>query len=388
MKQGWEIKRLGDIAKFYRGLTYSKGDEVPSSTNMVLRSNNVDLETNALVYDDMKCLREDLLVDEDKKVKANSILICMSNGSKQHIGKVAYIQDDIDYAFGGFMGLIVPTKEIEGKYLYYSCVSHHFKHFLAGIGNGIGITNLRFSDLSSYCFAVPKIAEQERIVAELDCLSGIIEKKKQQLKELDNLAQSIFYEMFGDPVENDKGWGKKRLDEIGEIIAGSTPSTADETNWDGDINWVTPAELDVQLYYGETVRKITEKAAKSLTVMPVGTVLLSTRAPIGKIAITTVPMCCNQGFKNIICNECINNVFLYYYLMLTMDNIKALGQGATFKEVSKKNISEYKVIIPDLDKQKQFASKIEAIEKQKELIAQSIKETETLFNSRMDYYFN
>jgi type I restriction enzyme S subunit len=194
--------------------------------------------------------------------------------------------------------------------------------------------------------------------------------------------------MFGDPVENDKGWEKKRLDEIGEIIAGSTPSTADETNWDGDINWVTPAELDVQLYYGETVRKITEKAAKSLTLMPVGTVLLSTRAPIGKIAITTVPMCCNQGFKNIICNECINNVFLYYYLMLTMDNIKALGRGATFKEVSKKNISEYKVIIPDLDKQKQFASKIESIEQQKELIAQSIKETETLFNSRMDYYFN
>ena len=235
---------------------------------------------------------------------------------------------------------------------------------------------------------VPQIAEQEKIVSELDCLSGIIEKKKQQLKELDNLAQSIFYEMFGDPVENDKGWKKKRLDEIGEIIAGSTPSTADDTNWDGDINWVTPAELDVQLYYGETVRKITEKAAKSLTLMPVGTVLLSTRAPIGKIAITTVPMCCNQGFKNIICNECIHNVFLYYYLMLTMDNIKALGRGATFKEVSKKNISEYKVIIPDLDKQKQFASKIETIEKQKERIAQSIKETETLFNSRMDYYFN
>ncbi|MBO7323700.1 MAG: restriction endonuclease subunit S, partial [Bacteroidales bacterium] len=233
----------------------------------------------------------------------------------------------------------------------------------------------------------PSLSEQEKIVDELDCLSGIIEKKKQQLKELDALAQSIFYEMFGDPVENDKGWEKKRLDEIGEIIAGSTPSTADETNWDGDINWVTPAELDVQLYYGETVRKITEKAAKSLTLMPVGTVLLSTRAPIGKIAITTVPMYCNQGFKNIICNECINNVFLYYYLMLTMDNIKALGRGATFKEVSKKNISEYKVIIPDLDKQKQFASKIESIETQNEQIAQSIKETETLFHSRMDYYF-
>lgn len=287
---------------------------------------------------------------------------------------------DFDFVLGADgVKILQPIDAINAKFFLYYLITSRIP--------SLGYSR-HYKLLKELNIPVPPIAEQDKIVAELDCLSGIIEKKKQQLKELDNLAQSIFYEMFGDPMENDKGWEKMRLDEIGEIIAGSTPSTADDSNWDGDINWVTPAELDVQLYYGETVRKITEKAAKSLTLMPVGTILLSTRAPIGKIAITTVPMCCNQGFKNVICNECINNVFLYYYLMLTMDNIKALGRGATFKEVSKKTISEYKVIIPDLDKQKQFASKIEVIEKQKELIAKSIKETETLFNSRMDYYFN
>ena len=391
MKQGWEIKKLGDIAKFYRGLTYSKGDEVPSSTNMVLRSNNVDLETNALVYDDMKCLREDLLVDEDKKVKANSILICMSNGSKQHIGKVAYIQDDIDYAFGGFMGLILPTKDIEGKYLYYSCVSHHFKHFLAGIGNGIGITNLRFSDLASYCFPVPPIAEQEKIVAELDCLSGIIEKKKQQLKELDNLAQSIFYEMFGDPVENDKGWEKKRLDEIGKVITGNTPSTKDESNYSSaDYCFVKPSDIakDSISYISNTEFYVSEKAYINSRQLPKGSVLTTCIGIIGKVGILQKDATCNQQINAIIPNKDIDAKFLAHVLFMIRDVLTDVANAPIVPIINKKEFSSVSIPVPLFSLQQDFASKIESIEKQKELIAQSIKETETLFNSRMDYYFN
>ena len=393
MKQGWEIKKLGDIAKFYRGLTYSKGDEVPSSTNMVLRSNNVDLETNALVYDDMKCLREDLLVDEDKKVKANSILICMSNGSKQHIGKVAYIQDNIDYAFGGFMGLIVPTKDIEGKYLYYSCVSHHFKHFLAGIGNGIGITNLRFSDLSSYCFPVPPLAEQEKIVAELDCLSGIIEKKKQQLKELDNLAQSIFYEMFGDPVENDKGWEVKTYGSEFQISSGGTPDTKNNLYWDnGDISWIGSNLCHDEIIYKNDGKYITKdgfdnSSAKEYKSGYVLVALVGTT--IGRTALLRFNTTTNQNVAgiNVPANENFVPEFIFYHLQKLYELFMGIGNGK-FKMANLRFIRELPLIVPSLSLQQDFASKIESIEKQKELIAQSIKETETLFNSRMDYYFN
>ena len=396
MKQSWEIKRLGDIAKFYRGLTYSKGDEVPSSTNMVLRSNNVDLETNALVYDDMKCLREDLLVDEDKKVKANSILICMSNGSKQHIGKVAYIQDDIDYAFGGFMGLIVPTKDIEGKYLYYSCVSHHFKHFLAGIGNGIGITNLRFSDLSSYCFPVPPIAEQEKIVAELDCLSGIIEKKKQQLKELDNLAQSIFYEMFGDPVENDKGWEVKKLGEVCDVRDGTHDSpkylehseyvlvTSKNITSDGDIDFTTANYISKEDY----------DAINKRSYVDFGDIIMAMIGTIGKPIIVkeTSRKFCIKNVALIKFEESTSVTNTYIQALLSNNSyasyIQGNNKGGTQKFIALGTIRKLLTPIPPLTLQQVFASKIESIDKQKELIVQSIKETETLFNSRMDYYFN
>ena len=99
-------------------------------------------------------------------------------------------------------------------------------------------------------------------------------------------------------------------------------------------------------------------------------------------------MCCNQGFKNIICGKDIVNVYVYYYLMLTMDSIKELGVGATFKEVSKKSITTYNIVLPPLPLQQEFAKKIEAIETQKAAIKQSLAEAETLLASRMDYWFN
>lgn len=283
----------------------------------------------------------------------------------------------------GTLQYILPNPDIIIGYLLYCLQGLNLSKF----SSGATIPHIYFRDYGECLIPLPPLSVQERIVEELDRLSLILEKKKQQIKELDSLAQSIFYDMFGDPIENEKDWEVKKLGEVGEIVTGSTPSTTDNTNWNGKINWVTPAELSNQLFYGATQRRLTEKGAKNLTLMPVGTVLLSSRAPIGKIAITTQPMCCNQGFKNIICGEYLNNIFLYYYLLITLENIKALGCGATFKEVSKKAIYSYETILPPLDMQQSFAKKIEAIEKQKELINQSIKEVQLLFDAKMDYYF-
>lgn len=283
----------------------------------------------------------------------------------------------------GTLQYILPNPDIIIGYLLYCLQGLNLSKF----ASGATIPHIYFRDYGECLIPLPPLSVQERIVEELDRLSLILEKKKQQIKELDSLAQSIFYDMFGDPIENEKDWEVKKLGEVGEIVTGSTPSTTDNTNWNGKINWVTPAELSNQLFYGATQRRLTEKGAKNLTLMPVGTVLLSSRAPIGKIAITTQPMCCNQGFKNIICGEYLNNIFLYYYLLITLENIKALGCGATFKEVSKKAIYSYETILPPLDLQQSFAKKIEAIEKQKELINQSIKEVQLLFDAKMDYYF-
>ena len=170
MRKGWDYKKLGDVASFDRGLTYSGKDEVPTSNNVVLRSNNIDLATNSLNLDELKFISNDIIIPENKKLKANTIFMCMSNGSKQHLGKVAFIDRDYPYAFGGFMGLITPNLQtIYPKFLYFYLCSPSFKRFLLAIGNGANINNIKFSDIAHGFRRPPSGLRRRRALRLLPC---------------------------------------------------------------------------------------------------------------------------------------------------------------------------------------------------------------------------
>ena len=171
---------------------------------------------------------------------------------------------------------------------------------------------------------------------------------------------------------------KYKLGDICEIVSGSTPKTGIDEYWDGDIKWITPAELNDDTYIiTDSVRKITELAVKKtgLSSFPEGTVILSSRAPIGKVAIAGCEMYCNQGFKNLICSEKINNKYLYWFLKGNTAYLNSLGRGATFKEISKGIVSEIEINVPDIDKQEEA---VVTLEKVSEVIALRKKELSTL----------
>lgn len=238
---------------------------------------------------------------------------------------------------------------------------------------------------------IPPLTEQRAIATELDAVQKMIEGYKAQLADLDTLGQSIFLDMFGDPITNPKGWEKTKLSAEGTIIGGATPRTDNLSNWDNGIYyWITPAELNGNRYYGSTRKTITDVAVKNthLTLLPIGTVLLSSRAPIGKVGITTQAMYCNQGFKNIICGPNLNNEYLYQYLLFNTEELNRRGNGVTFKEISKKIVEEFPLILPPLPLQQQFAERVEAIERQKELLQAQLAEAQTLMAERMQYYFD
>lgn len=391
------IKRLGDLADLRRGLTYSKGDEVPFSSKRVLRSNNIDLESSSLDLTELKYLKEDFDIPEDRKVKKNSIFICMSNGSKQHVGKVAFIEDELDYAFGGFMGLIVPGANVVPKYVFYSCRSSVYRLFLSSIGNGIGITNLRFPDLANYSIPVPSIQEQEKIVAELDCLSDVIAKKKQQREELDKLARSVFYEMFGDPVTNEKGWGTCLFkDGVVEMFLGPFGSSL-------KTDCYVEKERSYCMVYEQkhAIKKTVEldnhfideekyNSLRRFEVRP-GDLIMSCRGTIGEIY--ELPRSAPLGIihPSLMKIRLKDDVFDRTFLKTILDKIvkgEETNGGCVQMAITAKALGNKAVIHPPFSLQNEFAQKIESIEKQKALIKQSITETETLFNSRMDYWFN
>ena len=178
---------------------------------------------------------------------------------------------------------------------------------------------------------------------------------------------------------------KYKLGEICEIVSGSTPKTSVEEYWDGDIKWITPAELNDDSYIVyDSARKITEEAVKKtgLSSFPEGTVILSSRAPIGKVAIAGCEMYCNQGFKNLICSEKINNKYLYWFLKGNTDLLNSLGRGATFKEISKQIVSNIEINVPEENEQKKAVENLEKISKLIKLRKQELDKLDELIKAR------
>lgn len=286
----------------------------------------------------------------------------------------------------GTMQYIFPSDSIDYSFCYYALQSIDFKKYV----NGAAIPHIYFKDYSQEEIPLPAMEEQKKIAARLDAVSDLLTKQKQLLSEQDNLIQSFFYDMFGEhQLSQQKGqWNK--ISDVAVIAGGSTPKTQTPEYWDGDLNWFTPAELEnCSWYVYSSQRKITKAGVKSchLEEFPINTVLLSSRAPIGKLAIARETFYCNQGFKNIICGETVNPIYLYHLLMYNINYMKSLGKGATFKEISKKIVEDIKIPVPPLELQEKFAAIVEQIESEKSKIKSTIAETQTLFNALMSEYF-
>ena len=175
------------------------------------------------------------------------------------------------------------------------------------------------------------------------------------------------------------------MGEICEIVTGSTPKTNEKEYWDGDIKWITPAELNDDSYIiYDSKRKITELAVEKtgLTSFPQGTVILSSRAPIGKVAIAGCEMYCNQGFKNLICSEKINNKYLYWFLKRNTKYLNSLGRGATFKEISKIIVANIEIDVPELKKQLDVVHNLEKVNSIIKLRKRELKLLDELIKAR------
>ena len=176
-----------------------------------------------------------------------------------------------------------------------------------------------------------------------------------------------------------------RLGDVCEVVSGSTPKSNIPEYWDGEIKWITPAELNDDSYVVyDSVRHITDLGVQKtgLKPFPAGTVILSSRAPIGKTAIAGCEMYCNQGFKNLICSEVIDNRYLYHYLSAKTEYLNSLGRGATFKEISKSIVENIEIPLPSLEEQRKLADQFEQIKQLISLRKMQIYKLDQLVKSR------
>ena len=300
-----------------------------------------------------------------------------------HTRIVKYV--DFDFCVGADgVKVLQPNNKLSAKYLYYvikwsdipsNGYSRHFK-FLKKIG-------IKYPKDKSI---------QQAIASELDTIQAMIDGYKAQIADLDAHAQSIFLDMFGDPVTNPKRWEKGSLNKYASIGTGATPSRKIVSYYEGNISWVKSTEVH-NSYIWETQEHITKEAIdnSNCSIYLPDTILVAmygqgkTRGQVGLLKIEAAT---NQACAAVQCKDSLNPIFCFWHFQMCYEANRELGNGTNQKNMNLTIVGNIKFIIPPLALQQQFAHRIEAIEQQKELIRFQLADAETLMAERMQYYFS
>ncbi|MDE6425255.1 MAG: restriction endonuclease subunit S [Ruminococcus sp.] len=252
---------FSDVCKYTRGITYNKAQEVKtenSDTWKVLRANNITLSTNTLNFDNVKKVDKSVKVKESQMLRKNDILICAGSGSKEHIGKVAFIHENIDYTFGGFMAVIRCNNTLDSRFLFHYILSSSFKIYLETTLNSTTINNLNAGVISNFKIPVPPLEVQREIVRILDRYSEKVTTLKHELeKELELRKKQ--YEYYASKMFLDTNADELPMEELAKFAYGYTDTAKDY----GDTRFIRITDINEQGYLKQEEIKYISLSEKS-----------------------------------------------------------------------------------------------------------------------------
>jgi type I restriction enzyme S subunit len=388
MKEGWEYKKLGEACDVIENISWSDVDD--NTTYQYIDLSAVNRNTYSI--DDTTTISKSDAPSRAKQiVKHKDILFGTTRPLLKRVCVVP-VENDNNICSTGFCVLRPKNNMILSKWVFYQLLSEKYYNFIEPLQSGANYPAVSDRIVKSYIIPLPSLSEQQQIVSELDLLSGVIEKQKAQLEELDKLAQSIFYDMFGDPVTNEKGWELRKLKELGQLGRGVSkhrPRNAPEL-LGGSMPLIQTGDVSNSgMYITAYSSTYSEIGVAQSKVWLAGTLCITIAANIGNCAILTFDACFPDSVVGFIANEKVALKEYVYYIFERMQSIlEANAPAVAQKNINLKILDELLIPLPPLSLQQEFAAKVEAIEAMKAKVRQSLKEVETLFASRMDYYFN
>lgn len=363
MKKDWTYKKLGEVCEIVCGQDYKS---IQEDNGLFPIYGTGGVMGRASQY----------------RCPANSIII----GRKGNINNPLFVEEpfwNVDTAFG-----VVPKASVLfPKFFYFFCKNYDFtKHDVS-----VTIPSLRRTDIIKIEVPVPPLSEQQHIVSELDLLQSIIDKQQNQLKELDNLAQSIFYDMFDDPVENEKGWETSTLLEVsdGKLTYGSGASAKE---YDGETRYIRITDIEDNGSLKN--ERVSPNEINSKYFLNDGDILFArSGATVGKTYLhkSNNGRCIYAGYlirlipnrKMVLPEYVFGFTKTAYYKSFVNMAQKAVAQP----NINAEQYGNLKICVPPLQLQQIFVEKIEVIEKQKTAISKSIAETQKLYDYTTDKYF-
>lgn len=338
----WKEYKLGDVA-----LTVTSGGTPKSSEPSFYNGNIPWLNTKEINFNRINktekyITEKGLQFSSAKWIPKYSIIVAMYGATA---GKVAYSLIDLT-TNQACCNIVIDNKKAVALYVYYYLQFSY--NDLKNLACGAAQQNLNINVISNYSIILPPLSEQKRIASILGSLDDKIDLLHRENETLEAMAETLFRKWFIEDAKDE--WEEGTLDDILSIKGGTTPSTKEPKYWNGKIAWTSPRDVTSLngIYLFDTDRKITEDGLKQISsgLLPAGTLLMSSRAPVGALAYAEIPLAINQGYIAIIDNKGYSKEFIYLWLKLNMDLVRSYSNGSTFMEISKSAFKALNIQIP------------------------------------------
>jgi len=368
--EGWRTTRLGDIAKMVMGQS-PPGSTVFDHDDESNRGHSLPFIQGTAEFGHHFPTPQKRCTQPLKTAKSGDCLISVrapvgdTNLADQAIaigrGLAAVRFDRADPSFGWY-------------------ALNHAKVVLDRVAQGSTFEAIGRTELKTLPILLPPLGEQRAIAGVLDSVDEAIERAEEVVAATERLRDALLHELLtrGLPGQHSEwkevpglgtipaSWTVTRLGDIAEVVGGSTPSRTRTEYWGGDIPWVVPSELSqlASRYLSTSRESVTIEGLRvaSLRVLPVGSVLLTTRATIGLVAINQVPVTTNQGFQCLIPNKDIYGLWLFYSISQKKQQLERRGAGSTFREVSRDGVRTLPIALPPLEEQRAIAEVLDSVD--------------------------
>lgn len=381
MRENWTYKKLGEVCEVVMGQS-PDGDSINEKEG-------TEFHQGKTCFGDRFLTHSHLYTSKPAKyAEANSVLLCV----RAPVGFPNITQRRI--CIGRGLCSLSCKKEIINMFLYYSLLGK--QAYFEKNSTGSTFKAISSKIVSNTTIPIPSLSEQQSVVSELDKINELISLKKAQLSDLDSLAQSIFYDMFGDPIENEKGWEVKKLGEISTVKTGPFGSMLHKDDYiSNGIPLVNPIHIKDYRIVADVNFTISSEKAKELNnyILRRNDVIFARRGDIGRCAVVSDVedgYLCGTGSLFVRFEHKVIPQYIMY-IIRSSSFIKELiskAKGATMLNLNSTIIADLQIPLPPLSLQQDFAKKIELIEQQKAQINSTIKDLETLLASRMQYWFD
>lgn len=388
----WAMSKLGNEVQFSKGGKLGKSDLQKEGSHQCLLYGELYTSYGSIASKIFS--RTD--TDSDTTSQKYDVVMPTSGETAEDIATATCIPFD-GILYGGDL-IILRSQTLYGPFLSYQ-INSSLKRKISRVAQGKSVVHIGAEKIKPISFSFPCLEEQHKIASFFSTLDQKIELNERKLEVLEKLKKGMMQKIFNRKIrfKKDNGtdfpdWTVSELGNIAEIRGGGTPSTSNRDYWDGNIQWLTPTEIDSK-YVHESNRKITESglANSSAKLLPMGAILLTTRATIGACSINNFngSVCTNQGFQSLVCKTSVLNEYVYY--AITFDEfqkkIAKHASGSTFLEISAKNLKKLTIPTPSLEEQRKIADFLSTLDLQIDIKKKTVSAIRDLKRGFMQQMF-